>query len=87
MLQSHYRFLSIAVFSIILSSATFHAAIADEFGDRFYNQTPPGLADGTGEAEEIPDIAMDDAAQDMQNIMPAAGESNEQQSTTEKTVE
>ena len=46
----------------------------DGFGEMFYNQTPKGMADHTVSEEETSDIAMDDAAQDMRDIMPAAGE-------------
>lgn len=45
---------------------------ADEFGSRFNDQTPPGLADYT--VEETPDIAMDKLVENLQNIKPAAGE-------------
>ena len=51
-----------------------HSASADEFGDRFYNQAPSGLGDFTAEVVEMPDIAMDDIAAELQDIMPAAGE-------------
>jgi len=48
---------------------------ADDFGERFYNNAPSSLGDFTSSgAEAFPDIAMDDAAQDLQEIMPAAGE-------------
>ncbi len=65
--------LGLAVFfiGIGLSAPTF---AADEYGERFYNQTPQGMADYTAEEEEIPAIAMDDVAADLQEIMPAAGE-------------
>ncbi len=50
---------------------------ADEFGERFYNQTPAGMADYTVPQEEIPDIAMDEVAQELQDIMPASGDENQ----------
>ncbi len=62
--------------AIALSTISF-SAHADEFGARFFNQAPPGLGDFTADEHQIPDVAMDDAAQDMQNIMPAAGEEGE----------
>ncbi len=46
--------------------------LADDFGPRFAETTPPGLAEYT--VEETADIAMDEAAKDLQDIMPAAGE-------------
>jgi len=48
-------------------------ASADDYGERFYNQTPTGMADFTLPDETV-DIAMDDIAEDLQDIMPAAGE-------------
>ncbi len=56
-------------------------AYADEFGPRFYNKTPAGLADYT--IEETPDIAMDEMAEDLQDIMPAAGESQKEEKPEE----
>ncbi len=53
-----------------LSSAAF---AEDEYGARFNNETPPGLAEAT--IKDVPQIAMDEAAQDVQDIMPASGES------------
>ncbi len=47
---------------------------ADEFGERFSNKAPSGLGDYTAEETEFPDIAMDDMAEALQDIMPAAGE-------------
>ena len=49
-------------------------ASADEYGERFYNNTPAGMAEYTVPSYETPDIAMDDVAADLQDIMPAAGE-------------
>ena len=50
------------------------AAYADEFGERFYGQTPQGLGDFAAEEAEISDIATEDISEDLDNIMPAAGE-------------
>lgn len=47
---------------------------ADEYGERFYNNTPAGMAEYSVPSQETPDIAMDDMASDLQDIMPAAGE-------------
>ena len=47
---------------------------ADEFGERFYNQTPAGMAEYTAPENETSDIAMDEWAEDLQNITPASGE-------------
>ncbi len=58
-------------------------AQADEYGERFYNQAPKGLGDFSSAETETPDIAMDDAAQDLQDVMPAAGEEEEQQTSSE----
>lgn len=49
-------------------------AFDDGFGDRFYNQGHAALGDYQSESEFIPEVAMDDLAQDLQDIMPAAGE-------------
>ncbi len=63
------RFTAIAILGVMAFGITAHA---DDFGPRFSETTPPGLADYT--VEETPDIAMDDLAKDLQDIMPAAGE-------------
>ncbi|MGH1403961.1 MAG: hypothetical protein ACRBDL_06935 [Alphaproteobacteria bacterium] len=63
--------LSVFFIGIGLSSPV---SAADEYGDRFYNQTPKGLADYTVEEDSMPNIAMDDMAADLQEIMPAAGD-------------
>ncbi len=52
-------------------------AFANEFGDYFYNKTPAGLGDYTTPESEIPDIAMDEIAKDLQLIMPAAGDNSD----------
>jgi hypothetical protein len=49
-------------------------ASADEYGERFYNNTPAGMAEYTVPPHETQDIAMDDMATDLQDIKPAAGE-------------
>lgn len=59
------------------------SAHADGFGPRFYNQTPPGLADYT--VEETPDIAMDDLAKELNEIMPATGEEQSKPEDNVKT--
>ncbi len=52
-----------------------HASdVMDEFGPRFHGEAPAGLGEFDAPSQEFPDIAMDDAAQDMQDIMPAAGD-------------
>lgn len=60
-------------------------ALADDFGSRFNNQTPAGLAEYT--VEETPDIAMDEMATDLNDIMTAAGEEEPEleQNAKEKT--
>lgn len=77
------RFFFLAIFTILVS-LTSGIAMADEFGERFYNQAPQALGDYTMDASEIPDIAMDDMAQDLQNIMPAAGEEEDLDSPAEE---
>ena len=62
------------VFSFLLVLSLSSPALADEFGDRFYNQTPAGLGDYTMPEEGIPMVSIDDIAQDLQDVMPAAGE-------------
>lgn len=54
-----------------------HAVMAEEFGEYFYDQTPSGMAEFTVESE--PDIAMDEIAQDLEQIMPASGEEKDEQ--------
>ncbi len=64
------------VFNFLIFTAFCLASLpsyADDFGERFYNQTPRGMADHTIE-DSIPSIAMDDMAADLQNIIPAAGD-------------
>lgn len=60
--------------TILASLVIMHHACADDYGERFYNQTPTGLAEYSVSSHETPDIAMDDAARELQNIMPAAGD-------------
>lgn len=52
-------------------------ALADDFGERFTGETPAGLAEGTYEPEEAPAVAQDSTAEDLQDIMPAAGDEEE----------
>ncbi len=74
-------FLTISVlfllFSVFLPNIVFADQIDDEFGARFYNKAPAGLGDYTAPEDEFPDIAMDDIANSLQNIMPAAGDEEE----------
>lgn len=73
-MSRNYCFLFIAIF---LSLIITQKVSADEYGDRFYNQTPVGMAEYPSFSNEMPDIAMDDIADELQNIKPAAGiESN-----------
>ena len=60
------------------------SASADEFGERFSNKAPSGLGDYTAEETEFPDIAMDEMAAELQNIMPAAGEAVEEEAVSEE---
>ncbi len=62
------------IYMIVIFMVLPHVASANEFGDMFYNQTPAGMADYTAPETESSDIAMDEMAKDMQDIMPAAGE-------------
>jgi len=64
----------ITIYMIAMFMVLPHVALANEFGDMFYNQTPAGMADYTAPETESSDIAMDEMAKDMQDIMPAAGE-------------
>lgn len=60
--------------TVILMFSPF-AVQADEFGERFYSQAPAGLGDFTASPTQTQDIAKDDTtAQELQEIMPAAGE-------------
>ncbi len=56
---------------------------ADEYGERFYGRTPAGMAEYTAPSYEMPDIAMDDMASSLQDIMPAAGENSNETSEQE----
>lgn len=47
---------------------------ADEYGDRFYSETPRGMQDFTVEEEPAIAMDMDEAAKELRDIMPAAGE-------------
>ncbi len=67
------------IFTILVIIPAAQSSQADEFGDRFYNKTPAGMADYTvddNKSTDIADISMDDAAQQVQNIAPAAGDDN-----------
>lgn len=73
-------FMNFVVFAIIalVVGGISGVALADEFGERFYNKAPEALGDFTAKDSEIPDVAqsdsLDDVAKDLQNIMPASGE-------------
>lgn len=71
----HFAFF--AVMAVIVGGFA-GVALADEFGERFYNHAPEALGDFTSTHTEMPEIAKDDAmdslAKDLQDIMPAAGE-------------
>lgn len=60
---------AIALFSL---SAT--NSYADDYGERFYNHTPTGLAEFSESNHESLDIAIDDIARELQGTMPAAGD-------------
>ena len=53
-------------------------AIADEFGPRFWAQAPAGLGDYTAPEVPVQNIAMEDAAKNLQDIAPAAGDEKDQ---------
>ncbi len=62
--------------AVLIMNASSQAALADEFGDRFYSQTPTGLGEHTVIETESPEVAMDNLAKEVQEISPASGESN-----------
>ena len=66
------RFITIYMIAIFVCMA--QVSSANEFGDMFYNQTPAGMADYTAPETEYSDIAMDEMAKDMKDILPAAGD-------------
>ncbi len=59
--------------AILLSLSCGKTAIADEFGSRFYNRTPPGLMPYEPESSELVAKAPIDA-DDVAAIQPAAGQ-------------
>jgi len=62
----------LSVVYVAVSGACFPAH-ADDFGPRFYGQAPKALQPlPFMRSEEA--VAMEDAAEELQNIMPAAGE-------------
>ncbi len=81
------RFIFLLLLSLLANFTFASASLADDFGERFYNEPPKGLGDFTAESDEIPDIAMDEAAKDLQDIMPAAGDEAEGESETASDVE
>jgi len=71
-MQRYFTLISVATLFVC---TYIQPVFADEYGERFYNHTPNGLAEYTVPAREIPDVAMDeDLANELQGIMPAAGE-------------
>ncbi len=65
----------LVLFVLMIGASAPVTAFADEFGERFYSKAPSGLGDYTAEEnDEIPDIAMDDIAKSLQDIMPASGD-------------
>ncbi|MCK5373855.1 MAG: hypothetical protein KAJ40_01080 [Alphaproteobacteria bacterium] len=68
------HYITLGFVTITLLFVTSIVAQADEYGERFYNHTPAGMAEYTVPSSEFPDIAMDDIASELQDIMPTAGE-------------
>ncbi len=68
------HFLFFVILSVLSVTATASYAFDDGFGDRFYNQAPQALGEYKAEDTEMPDIAMDDFARELQEIQPASGE-------------
>ena len=66
----------LAILVVMTVFYAFSASVrADEFGARFYAQAPRGLGDYTAPEVAVQNVASDDkVAEDLQNIMPAAGE-------------
>lgn len=77
-------FSRIVVFLAVLAIFGIKTAHADEFGERFHNETPQGLADYTVETTETPAIAFDTDASALDEISPAAGEEAETQATDQQ---
>ncbi len=73
----------IFVFSAFSGSGVF----AHDFGESFYNETPLGLAEYSVDDAETQDIAMDDIAKELGNIMPAAGEEADVDASPEEVSE
>lgn len=73
------------IFSIaVLGFVPVSAQAEDAYGERFANTTPPGLKEHT--APELPQIAMDEIARDLQDVMPAAGEAEDEEMTSEEAA-
>ncbi|MGH1456488.1 MAG: hypothetical protein ACRBDI_06885 [Alphaproteobacteria bacterium] len=68
----HIYIAILTIFLVGTFSITAHA-YDDGFGDRFYNSSPSALGEYTAEEETSQDIAMDEAAEGLQDIQPAAG--------------
>jgi len=66
-------FILTLLMGVFITSAQ-SAMAEDDFGKRFAGETPAGMAEGTYEPEESPAIAMDNEAIRLQDIVPAAGE-------------
>ncbi len=71
------RYLILALLMGFAIAAAQDALADEEFGKRFADETPAGMAEGTYEPEESPAIAMDEQAIRLQDIIPAAGEEEE----------
>lgn len=79
------HFLFIIMLSVLSVTATASNAFDDGFGDRFYNQAPQALGEYTTEDSEVPDIAMDDFARELQEIQPASGEEDATSSSEDES--
>ena len=69
------RFAFLVTALLALSTATY---AADDFGPRFTNEAPAGFGNPTPTSAETNDFMadMNDIANQLQNIMPAAGDEN-----------
>tara|TARA_B100001989_G_scaffold252100_1_gene233114 strand:- start:4578 stop:4856 length:279 start_codon:yes stop_codon:yes gene_type:complete len=64
---------------LVIGLLTAHNALAaDEFGENFTGETPAGLAEGNYAPEKSQAIAMDEEAVRLQDIIPAAGDEEEE---------
>lgn len=70
--------------TLILAVSAAGASHADEFGERFYAKAPAALGDFTAQPVEIDAVAQEEqTAKDLQNIMPAAGEEENDENAPE----